>query len=218
MIQITVILWPPNSNLYCILKESPVSVSYAAVAREDILSGCRLLWFLNTLSECTHTTPVTSHQLLLVHSTPWFGNWPPRIQQTRQQLNVALHTVRRVGWFVTCENRIRDSLFPLCKSQLYRLAKSSVLVCCWMLLMRALQELFLQNQYRTFLRLVLFLSFFFFFKVVLRASLGLWGFLWYANISHLFRSVAEHARIMMKYLSWMFLHWECIKQWEPYGS
>lgn len=184
------------------------------MALEDVLSGCRLLWFLNILSGCTHTAHVTSHQLLLVHSTLWFGNWPPRIQQPTARLNGAPNAVRRVSWFVTCENRIRDSLFPLCNSQLYRLARSNILVCLWMLLKQALWELSLRNECWTFQRLVLL---FLFFLSVLRASLDRWASSWYADISHLFRSVAKHASIMMKYLSWMFLHWVFIKEWEPYG-
>lgn len=150
------------------------------MAHEDILIGSRLLWFLNTLSGCTHTAPVTSHQLLLVHSTLWFGNWPLRIQQTTPRLNGTPNAAWRVGWFVRCENRIRDSLFPLYNSHLYRLARSSILVCCWMLLKQALWEHFLQTEYWTFQHLF----FFCFFLSVLRASLDLRGFLWYADISH----------------------------------
>lgn len=130
------------------------------MAREDILIGSRLLWFLNTLSGCTYTAPVTSHQLLLVHSTLWFGNWPLRIQQTTPRLNGAPNAAWRVGWFVRCENRIRDSLFPLYNSHLYRLARSIILVCCWMLLKQALWEHFLQTEYWTFQRLF-FLNIFF---------------------------------------------------------
>ncbi len=49
----------------------------------------------------------------------------------------------------------------------------------------------------------IFLSFdvFFFHSLALCV---LWGFLWYADISHCSRSVAKHARFVMKYLCWDF--------------
>lgn len=119
-------------NVYLIRhpENSLLAVRWEPVARKDFLSMYRFLWILNTLSGCKNTAHVTSHQLLLVHSTLRLENWPPRIQQTTARLNGAPNVARRVSWFVMCKDTARDSIFPLCNSQLYRLARSCILVCC----------------------------------------------------------------------------------------
>lgn len=158
----------------------------------DVLSGCRLLWFLNTLSWCTQTIPVTSHQLLLVHSTLWFGKWPCRIQQTMPCPNGSLTAVRRVSWFVMCDSEIQRQLISVVPhgSSFHKMNTGhfSAWFCSFLLII---------------ISVLLWIR---------EVSCGMTTLV--TNSGRLQNMPDSWWDI----LSGIFLHWVGVKEWEPYGS